>query len=62
MVRLERQLTQTLKAAGGLAAATLALALLISTHYLGTYVRPLHGCLPKPAHGCHASSPSEPCW
>src|SRR5437879_2146907 len=30
MVRLERQMTHTLKAAGGLAAATLALALLIS--------------------------------
>lgn len=30
MVHLERQMTQTLKAAGGLAAATLALALLIS--------------------------------
>jgi zinc D-Ala-D-Ala carboxypeptidase len=48
MVRLEQQMTHTLKAAGGLAAATLALALLIScaSRLLSTPTAP--GVVPSP--------------
>jgi D-alanyl-D-alanine carboxypeptidase len=57
MVRLERQMTQTLKAAGGLAAATLALALLIScaSRPLATPTAPI--VVPSPTPMPAAASP-----